>query len=123
VRVGLGTAPLVDPLQQVLDLLLHAVEVGVLVEHAVHAVHAALAAAAVVTGDVEDQRVIGLAHFPERVQHAADLVIGVFGEGREHFGLAGKEALLVGRELVPVLDLGRLGRELGAGRQCRRSAR
>jgi hypothetical protein len=120
VRVGLGAAPLVDLLQQVLDLLLHAVEVGVLVEHAVLA---ALAAAAVVTGDVEDQRVVGLAHFPERVQHAADLVVGVFGEGREHFGLAGKEALLVGRELVPVLDLGRLGRELGASRQCRRSAR
>ena len=37
-------------------------------------------------------------------EHAADLVVGVFEEGREHFGLAREQALLVGRERVPVLD-------------------
>ena len=67
VRVGLGAAPLVDELQHVLDLLLHAVEVGVLVEHAVLA---ALAAGAVVADDVEDQRVVDLPDLLERLEHA-----------------------------------------------------
>jgi hypothetical protein len=79
VRIGLGAAPLVDELEHVLDLFVHAVEVGVLVEHAVLA---ALAAGAVVAGDVEDQRVVGLADRLEGLEHAADLVVGVIGERR-----------------------------------------
>ena len=110
-RVGLRPAPLVDLLQHVLDLLVHAVEVGVLVEHAVLA---AFAAGAVVAGDVEDQGVVGLAHFLEGLQHAADLEVGVLGVGGEHLGLAREQALLVGRERVPVLDRRRLGRQLRA---------
>ncbi len=113
VRVGLGAAPLVDQLDHVLDLLLHAVEVGHL---AVHAVLAAFTAGAVVAGDVEDQRVVGLPGFLEGLQHAADLVVGVLGVGREDLRLAGEQALLVGRELVPVLDRRWLGRQLRSRR-------
>ena len=44
----------------------------------------------------------------------ADLEVGVFAEAGEDFHLAGEQLLLVGRQLVPVLDGLRLGRELRA---------
>ena len=45
----------------------------------------------------------------------ADLVVGVLAEAGEDFHLAGEELLLVGAQLVPVLDGLGLGGELGAG--------
>ena len=46
----------------------------------------------------------GLADVVKRLEHAADFVVGVFRERGEHFRLAREQALLVGRELVPVPD-------------------
>ncbi len=51
-----------------------------------------------------------------RLDQPADLVVGVLAEAGEDFHLAGEEFLLVGGELVPVLDRLGLGGELGAGR-------
>jgi hypothetical protein len=42
-------------------------------------------------------------------------VVGVLDEGGEHLGLAREQALLVGRESVPVLDLGGFGASLVPG--------
>ena len=84
-----------------------AVEVGHLVEHADHA---AFGAGAVVADLVHDQRVVELAEVFDRLHDAADLVVGVRGERREHFHLPREQPLLVGRERVPVLDVGGLGR-------------
>ena len=61
VRVGRRAAKLVVVLQDVLDGLVHAVEVGHLVEEPVHA---AFGARAVVADDVEDQRVVELTRSP-----------------------------------------------------------
>ena len=94
-----------------LDLFLHAVEVGVFVEHAVHA---ALGAGAIVAGDVEDEGVVELADLADGIDQAADVVVGVIDEGGECFDLAEEEALLVGGEGVPILDGVRLGSEFGA---------
>ena len=91
------------------DRFLHPVEVGHLVEHAVHA---AFGARAVVADDVEDQRVVELAHVADGVDEPADLGVRVLAEAREHLHLAGEELLLVRGQLVPVLDRFRLRREL-----------
>ena len=56
---------------------------------------------AVVAGDVDDQRVVELAHILDRLDHAADLVVGIGGVGSEHLRLPGEEFLLVGRQRVP----------------------
>ena len=109
VREGLGPAPFVDVLQHVGHRLRDAVEVRHLVEHADHA---AFRAGAVVAHHVQDQRVVELAHVFDRLHDAADLVIGVRRECRKHFHLPREQPLLVGRQLVPVLDVGGLGRQL-----------
>ena len=112
-RVGFGAAPFVHQREQILEFLGHAVEVGHLVEHAVHA---ALGAGPVVAGDVEDQRVVELANILERLNDPADFVVGMLHKSGKHFGLAREEPFLVGRELVPILDGGGLGREPGSSR-------
>ena len=94
VRIGGGAAPLVVVLEHVRHSLLNAVEVGDLVEHAVHA---ALGAGAVVAEDVEDERVVELAHLFEGVEEAADFVVAVFAEGGVDLHLVGEELFLVRR--------------------------
>ena len=75
-----------------------AVEVGHLVEHAVHA---AFGAGAVVADVVDDQRVVELADVLDGLHDAADLVVGVRGEGGEHLHLPGEQPLLVGAAARP----------------------
>ena len=112
VTVGLRPAEFVVVLQNVLDRLLHTVEVGHLVEHAVHA---ALGARPVVSEDVEDQRVVELAHVRDRVDEPPDLVVCLLGKACEDLHLAGKELLFLRAQPVPVLD----GRWLGRERRAR----
>ena len=76
------------------------------------AVHLALGAGAVVAVDVDDQRIVELAHVFDRLDDAADLVVGVGHVGGEHIDLADEQLLLVRRELVPLLE-----HVLGPGRQ------
>ena len=66
----------------------------------------AFGAGAVVAADVDDQRVVELAHVLDRLDHAADLVVGVGDVGGEDLGLAGEQLLLVGAERVPLRQLG-----------------
>ena len=74
----------------------------------------AFGARPVVADDVEDERVVQLAEVFDGLDQPADLVVGVLAEPGEHFHLAGEELLLVGGQLVPVLDGLGLGGELGA---------
>ena len=97
---------------QVLDLFLHAVEVGHLV---VHADHAALGARAVVAGDVEDQRVVQFADLLDRIHETADMVIGVGDEAGEHLGLAAEQFLVRFRQRIPGGEILRLRRQLRVG--------
>ena len=88
----------------------NAVERGHLVERAgLRAFHAR----AVVAPDVEDQRVVELAQLLDRVDDAADLVVGVLLEAGEDLHLPGVELLLRPAERVPGRE-GRVARrELG----------
>ena len=76
----------------------------------------AFGARAVVALDIDDQRVVELAHVLDRLDHAADLVVGVGDIGGEHLRLAGEQLLLVGVERVPFRQIVRPGRELRVGR-------
>ena len=121
VRIGGRVAPRVVVLQHEVDVraLGHGVEVGHLV---VEPDHAALGAGAVVAGDVEDERVVELAHVLDRLDDPARFVVGHLEEGGEDLGLAREELLLLGREVLPVLDVVGLGRQLGVGRESRRAS-
>ena len=61
----------------------------------------ALHAGAVVAPDVDDQRVVELAHLLDRVEQPADVPVGVLGEAGEHLHLAGVELLLGVAQRVP----------------------
>jgi len=63
--------------QDLLDRFLHPVEVRHLVEQTAHA---AFRARAVVPDDVEDQRILELAHVPDGVDEPADLGVRVLAE-------------------------------------------
>ena len=60
-----------------------------------HAILTTLAARAVVAGDVEDERIVGLSGARDGFEQPTDLVIGVIEKSREYFGLPGEQALLV----------------------------
>ena len=115
VRVGLVRAPdIVEVLELVLDRHHDAVEHRHLVRRAVQR---ALGAGAVVAVDVDDQRVVELAHVLDRLDHAADLVVGVGHVRGEDVDLPEEHLLLVGRERVPLLQqVVRPGRQLGVRR-------
>src|SRR5215213_2930988 len=51
---------------------------------------------AVIADDVDDQRVIQLAHVLHLLDDPTDLVIRIGGVSSEHFGLTGKQLFLVG---------------------------
>jgi hypothetical protein len=53
-------------------------------------------ARAVIAADVDDQCIIELAHVLDRLDHSADLMIGVSGIGGEDLRLTREQALLVG---------------------------
>ena len=102
VREGLVRPPELVPEELRLDRHRNAVEGGELVRRAVE--HA-FGARAVVARDVDDQRVVELAHVFDRLDHAADLVVRV-GEVRpEDVRLLDEELLLEKSERIPVRQL------------------
>ena len=76
----------------------------------------ALHARTVVAPDVEDERIVGLAHRLDCLDDAADLVVGVLLEAGIDFHLPGVERFLLRRERVPGGEGRVAGRELGVRR-------
>ncbi len=74
------------------------VEEGHLVQQPVEA---AFGARAVVAHDVDHERVVELADLVDRVDDAADFVVGVGGEGREDLHHAGVDAFFLLRAASP----------------------
>src|SRR5215510_16475428 len=64
-----------------------------------------LGARAVIADDVDDESVLQLAHFLQRVHHAAYFVIGVFEKVSIILGLASHETLLLWCMVIPSGDL------------------
>ena len=94
VIVGLVGAPdVVEVLQLLFDRNLDAVEHGHFVRRADQR---AFDAAAVVAADVDDQRVVELAHVLDGLNDAADFVVGVGQVGGIDFDLPDEHLLLVG---------------------------
>ena len=111
VRIGQVGAPHVVELHLDVDRkLVEAIEEG----HFVGRAHRpALGTRAIVAVDVDDQRVVELAHVIDRLDDAADLMVGVGGIGGEHLDLADEQLLFFIRRLVPRLQqVRRPGREL-----------
>ena len=78
---------------------------------------AALGAGAVVAVDVDDKRVVKLAHVFDGLDDPADFVIVVSLKGGEDLDLLDEEFFLLGRAIVPVLEhLRRPGLQLGVRR-------
>ena len=106
----LYAAVLLDQLELLVGVEYEAVEEGELVERPGDG---AFHAGAVVTPDVEDERVVQVAHLLDGVEQPPDVPVGVLRVPGEHLGLAGVELLLVVRERVPrgedVRALGELG--------------
>ena len=118
VRSGVEPAQLVDPavLVDEGELLLgaedQAVEEGGLVERAGQR---ALHRRAVVAPDVDDERVVELAHLVDGIEQPAHVPVGVLGEPGEHLHLACVEPALRLRQAVPGgVGVGTLG-QLGVG--------
>ena len=116
----LDAAVLLDDLQLLVGVEHDAVEEGRLVERAGER---ALHAGAVVAPDVDDQRVVEVAHLLDRVEQAADVPVGVLREAGEDLHLAGVELLLRRRSANPRPGTGRGARSVRcpAGR-CRASS-
>jgi hypothetical protein len=75
---------------------------GVVRGHLVRgALERAFGAGAVVAADVDDERVVELAHVLDGLDHAADLVVGIGGIGGKHFRLARIQFLAHERERIP----------------------
>ena len=81
----------------------NAVVGGHLVERAILG---AFGAVAVVAADINDERVVELAHVLDLLNHPANLVVGIGHIGGKDFSLAGIEFLLDQRERVPPGQLG-----------------
>ena len=107
VVVGVLGAPGVVEFHLVGDRQFDAVELQHLARRAVRR---AFGGGAIVAADVDDERVVELAHVLDRLDHAADLVVGVGEIGGIDLGLADEELLFVGGQLVPVLAAGRRAR-------------
>jgi hypothetical protein len=103
-------AVLIDQLQLLVGVEHERVEERRLVERAGVG---ALPARAVVPPDVEDQRVVRVAHLLDRVQQPPHVPVGVLREPGEHLHLAGVQLLLGVAQRVPgrehIRALGQLG--------------
>ena len=111
-REGSVRSPELVPQELILDRHGDAIEGGELVRRAVE--HA-LGARAVVAADVDDQRVVELAHVLDRLDDAADLVVGVREVRPEHVGLLDEELLLVPAQRIPLRQFLRPRRQLRVG--------
>ena len=114
VRVGLVRAP-IFVMQHLLGFgqSQNAVVGGHLVERALQR---AFGAGAVVAADVDDQRVVELAHVLDRLDDAANLIVGIGGVAGKVLRLAGIEFLLDQGKRVPLRQVIRPGGELGVRR-------
>ena len=112
VREGLVRSPELVPEELILDRHGNAIEEGELVRRPVE--HA-LGARAVVAADVDDQRVVELAHVLDGLDHPADLVVGVREVGAVDVGLLDEELLLVPTERIPLRQFLRPRRQLRIG--------
>ena len=99
VREGLVRAPELVEQELVLHRHGHAVEERELVRRAIDR---PFRARSVVAADVDDQRVIELAHVLDRLNDAADFVVGVSEVGREDVGLLDEEFLLLQARASPI---------------------
>ena len=113
VVVGPRAAQLVDLREVLLEALRHLVEEEHLVEGSGDA---ALGRGAVV-GDHHDQRVVELADLLERVEDAAEVVVGMGDEAGVDLHHPGVEAPLVVGQRVPLRDIGIARRQHGVRRQ------
>ena len=110
VRIGLGRTPGVVDLHLLRD---RDIENAVVGGHLVRrADGGAFGAGAVVAADVDDQRVVELAHVLDGLDHPADLMVGVGNVGGEHLRLPREQLLLVGGQRVPLRQVVGPGREL-----------
>ena len=114
VRIGGRVAPRVVVLEHEVDVrtLRLSVEIGHLV---VQPGHPAFGTRPVVTGNVKDQGVVEFAHVLDSLNDPPGFVIGHLEEAGKDLGLAGEKLLFIGREILPVLDVGRLLGQLGVG--------
>ncbi len=112
VAVRIRATQVIQMLEYVCDRFGHTVEVSCFIEQPVHR---PFGTRAVVTDDVEDECVVQLPQVFDRIDHATHLGVGVLTKSGEDFHLACKQFLLVGAELVPILDPFRLQRELRSG--------
>ena len=110
VREGPVGSPELVPEELVLDRHGNAIEGGELVRRAVE--HA-FRARAVVAADVDDQGVVELAHVLDRLDDAADFVVGVGEVGAVHVGLLDEELFLIPTEGIPLRQFLRPGSQLG----------
>ena len=112
VVIGLLGAPHVVPLHLHLDWhLVYAVEERDFIGRSERT---ALGAGAVVAIDIDDQRVVELAHLFDGVDHTADLVVAVRGIGSKDFRLLDKQFLRLRSQVIPVLEqIARPGFQLG----------
>ncbi len=101
-RIRPGGSPERIPEELVLHRHLDAIESG---EFVGRAVDRALRARAVVAADVDDERVVEVAEVFDRLDDAADLVVGVGLVGRVDVRLLDKELLLVPAERIPLRQL------------------
>jgi hypothetical protein len=69
------------------------------------AARGAFGAGAIVAADVDDERVVELAHVFDGLNHPADLVVGVGCVGSKHFCLACIQLLLLGGERLPLFQV------------------
>ena len=110
--VRFRAAEVVDLPLEVVERLGDAVPVAELVHDPVQA---ALGRRAVVAGDVDDERVVELAGLLDRLDDAADLVVGVLDRGAEDLHPAGADLLVDVGDLVPRRERRRPWRQLGVG--------
>src|SRR5450759_2134634 len=101
VRISRRTTKLVVMLEDVLDGLMHSVEVGHLIEEPAHT---AFSTRPVVPDDVKDQSVIELTGCLDGVDQPADLGVGILAKPSEDLHLAGKQLLFIRTQCCPVLN-------------------
>src|SRR5215813_4157398 len=100
---GLVRTPSVIELQLLRDRNVDALNRGHLVWSAENG---AFGASAIVAADVDDQRVIKLAHVLDSLDHTANFMIGVSRVGRKDVRLTYEESLFIRTERLPFLELG-----------------
>ena len=119
VRIHHRAAPRVDASVALRELELHLVAQRDPVLHrqlVERAGDRALHAGAVIPPDPQHERVLQLAELIDRVDHPADVVIGVLGEARVHLHLPGVKRLQLVRDVVPRRERLIARRQLRIGR-------